>query len=528
MLTGIKCDWSYAGTQAAKISRWVGCARVVYSGKCQQHEYERALIRKIPSVDRVEINKEFAFLKTENSPWLNDCPSGILRNAATIWYKSFVRFMRGQAKPPRPKKRGDGDYIWVTQDLFHIEPHGQHWRVWIGTESQRKALSVLGEMIPQIQAAVSEVAAWLACENIPEKLQKSLAKSKALLDKTLATALAKRQAIHDDPHTIGWVTVKPHRFIVEPPKSLWIKRKAGQWRLSFSYEDGHVAEPLELDAWRKHYQALSEAEALAMTCGIDRNVGRPFQTHEHYYGLSRKAKEQIAVAERKLRYQQKHLARQQKGSKARAKTKKKIGQLHERISNIRNDFLHKATTDLSLKEVFQVYALERLRLKHMTKRPKAKRCPSTGKWLRNRAKAKAALNRSMLGNGLGRFDELLSYKTARQGKVVVYINPQNTSRECAECGYIHENNRQKTLFHCLQCGHRDHADRNAGRVIRKRALTQLRDSGMELSDKGVLSPRSTLGSGFCEKPHASVRDLAQTNKTLRKTDQATPDRHCAA
>ncbi|MBT2446773.1 transposase, partial [Streptomyces sp. ISL-43] len=42
---------------------------------------------------------------------------------------------------------------------------------------------------------------------------------------------------------------------------------------------------------------------------------------------------------------------------------------------------------------------------------------------------------------------------------IVAVDPRNTSRQCPECGYTDKENRPtQEKFHCLACGHHDHAD----------------------------------------------------------------------
>jgi IS605 OrfB family transposase len=64
----------------------------------------------------------------------------------------------------------------------------------------------------------------------------------------------------------------------------------------------------------------------------------------------------------------------------------------------------------------------------------------------------------------------IAYKAVLAGVPVVLVDPANTSRECAECGYIDKRNRpNQSTFRCLGCGHTGHADVNAARVISGRA-----------------------------------------------------------
>ena len=67
----------------------------------------------------------------------------------------------------------------------------------------------------------------------------------------------------------------------------------------------------------------------------------------------------------------------------------------------------------------------------------------------------------------------IEYKARRAGISVIPVDPKYTSQTCAECGHYEKDNRHtQASFHCKVCGHKDHADRNAARNIRARALCQ--------------------------------------------------------
>ena len=68
----------------------------------------------------------------------------------------------------------------------------------------------------------------------------------------------------------------------------------------------------------------------------------------------------------------------------------------------------------------------------------------------------------------------IAYKAILAGVPVIAVDPRNTSRECSACGYIDKRNRpNQSTFRCLACGHAEHADINAARVIAGRATSKL-------------------------------------------------------
>ncbi len=67
----------------------------------------------------------------------------------------------------------------------------------------------------------------------------------------------------------------------------------------------------------------------------------------------------------------------------------------------------------------------------------------------------------------------IEYKAKRVGIHIEPVDPKYTSQTCAECGHCEKDNRPtQASFQCKVCGHKDHADRNAARNIRARALCQ--------------------------------------------------------
>jgi len=67
------------------------------------------------------------------------------------------------------------------------------------------------------------------------------------------------------------------------------------------------------------------------------------------------------------------------------------------------------------------------------------------------------------------FNRLLNYveyKAAEHGIAVVETDPRNTSKRCAECGFVADANRpSRDTFECQQCGNRNHADYNAAKNV---------------------------------------------------------------
>src|SRR6266516_916397 len=145
-------------------------------------------------------------------------------------------------------------------------------------------------------------------------------------------------------------------------------------------------------------------------------------------------------------------------------TYKQIAKLRARQARRRADWLHKQTTDLAKNH--GMYVVEDLQIRNMTRSARG----TTAKPGRN-VRAKAGLNRSILGMAWGTTGRMLAYKCPAHGGAFVKVNPRYSSIECAECGHIDRDNRVgQAQFRCRRCGHRANADVNAARVVLARGL----------------------------------------------------------
>ena len=68
----------------------------------------------------------------------------------------------------------------------------------------------------------------------------------------------------------------------------------------------------------------------------------------------------------------------------------------------------------------------------------------------------------------------INYLAAKQGKIVIKVNPKYSSTECRNCGNIDKSNRDGEKFICIECGYHEHADIGAAKTIRDRALEMVR------------------------------------------------------
>ena len=154
---------------------------------------------------------------------------------------------------------------------------------------------------------------------------------------------------------------------------------------------------------------------------------------------------------KKLIREQRRLSRKIKGSNNRDKQRIKVAKVHEKITNQRNDFLHKLSTMLVREN--QTICIEDLSVKNMVRNHKLARSISSASW--------------------SKFFEMLEYKSEWYGSTVVRI-PTNypSSQTCGYCGY--KNSLVKNLsvrkWECPNCGKHHDRDINAARNILNKGL----------------------------------------------------------
>jgi putative transposase len=206
----------------------------------------------------------------------------------------------------------------------------------------------------------------------------------------------------------------------EPSSVTVIKDGANRYFLSFVVE----VQPIQLDA--KH-----------ISVGIDLGI----KTFAVMSNGEKAVSPCYKALDRKVRKLQKKLARQQKDSRRRNKTRIQIAKLHNRIADTRKDFLHKLSTKVVSEN--QTIVLEDLNVSGMVK---------------NRKLAKA-----ISLQGWREFRVLVEAKSEKFGRTFVVISRwEPTSQTCSDCGYKWGKiDLSVRSVLCLNCGTEQDRDENA-------------------------------------------------------------------
>lgn len=148
---------------------------------------------------------------------------------------------------------------------------------------------------------------------------------------------------------------------------------------------------------------------------------------------------------KKLKRKQRQLSRKKKGSRNREKTKNKISKLHYRISNIRKDCLHKATSEIIQKN--NVIILEDLKISNMMKNHK--------------------LAQAISDVGMSEFRRMIDYKSVWNRRLIIYADQYfPSSKQCSCCGHKKDKlGLDERTYSCSNCGMEIDRDLNAAKNL---------------------------------------------------------------
>ena len=209
---------------------------------------------------------------------------------------------------------------------------------------------------------------------------------------------------------IGDIKIKVHREVNGNIKQIQIKK--------------------EIDRW---CAIIITDEKKQITCG-NKIIGIDLGINNYIVDSNGNKIENPKILEKnlkKLKHLNKELSRKKKGSNNRKKARIRLQKLHLKISNQRDDFLHKLTTKL-VKDC-KIIVMEDLNIKQMSQQ-------------------RYFNARNMMDASWSKFAQLLDYKAESAGCQIVRVNPRNTSKTCSQCGNIQDMPLYKRTYECANCG----------------------------------------------------------------------------
>jgi putative transposase len=240
------------------------------------------------------------------------------------------------------------------------------------------------------------------------------------------------------PGNIGVVKAKIHRLIEGKIKTVTVsKTPSGKYFASILTELEEETPTITegkiygIDLGLKHFAVVTDGKKISK-----------YDNPKH-----------LAKHEKNLKRKQKKLARKQKGSNSRNRYRKVVAKVYERVSNSRQDFLHKLSYKLVSDS--QAVIVENLHVKGMVRNHK--------------------LAKSISDAGWGTFTNFLAYKLERKGGELIEIDRWfPSSKLCSNCFYqVSEMPLDVREWTCPHCGTHHDRDGNAAINIRAEGIRML-------------------------------------------------------
>ena len=249
---------------------------------------------------------------------------------------------------------------------------------------------------------------------------------------------------------IGDVKLKLSRPVPGKLKTCTIKREVDHWYVvltsEFEKEVKQATElkPVALDLGVKRFAVLGTVEPSTQ------NIEEVLESKNYKHEIIDNPKH-LKRSEKRLKRAHRKLSLTKKGSPERRKTKKALNKVYRKITNQRNDFLHKLSRKI-VNEYNQIF-LEDLNINSMLRKHWVSKEISDASW--------------------GRFVNYISYKAEEAGKGVYPLSPKDSSRTCYKCGYVKGDLELKDRsWTCSVCGSQHDRDVNAAFELLNRGLKE--------------------------------------------------------
>lgn len=238
---------------------------------------------------------------------------------------------------------------------------------------------------------------------------------------------------------VGWVKIRVDREFEGLIKSCTVKQvPSGKYFVSVLFNDRTENLPLQeinpdttvgIDLGLKDFCILSTGEKVINSHCLKENL-------------------------KKLKVLQHRMSKKTKGSNRRRKARLKVAKQHEKVSNIRKDFLQKLSTRLTDESQVSAICLETLNISGMMKNHKLAQAMGDVSWYS--------------------FVQMLTYKAECKGINILRIGQFEPSSKMCTCGHI---NQELTLkdreWTCPNCGTHHDRDILAANNIKRIALADL-------------------------------------------------------
>lgn len=241
------------------------------------------------------------------------------------------------------------------------------------------------------------------------------------------------------------VRLKMHRQLFGTPLRLAIKRDGrGRWFAIIVVKLPDVFGPVT-------------PGTIGLDLGIADQVTDSNGLHYGKIGPERKSAHNRSKIERQL-------ARCRRGSNRRRKVLARLSKVRQREADSRRT-QHFQLASRIVKNAPGIIVVEKLAVKNMMRSAKGTiENPGIN------VAAKSGLNRSLQDSALAQFVEILTDKAESAGRLVIAVDPKNTSQDCSGCGSKVKKNLSQRQHVCPDCGLSLHRDHNAAINVLRRGV----------------------------------------------------------
>jgi putative transposase len=190
-----------------------------------------------------------------------------------------------------------------------------------------------------------------------------------------------------------------------------------------------------------------EAPKTGKAVGIDVGIEKLLTTSDGEYLPNLRPYER---ALKKVRHLHRELSRKKFLSKNWFKAKRRLARAYEHLANLRRDLYMKVGEYLAMK--YDVVVMEDIDVEKLV------------------GKSYRKLRMRLYDAAFGELKRIIKYQVEKYGKRFVLVDPANSSRECARCGFIVEDLKlDDRVFVCPVCGWVVDRDFNAALNVLRRA-----------------------------------------------------------
>ncbi|MEZ4726458.1 MAG: transposase [Caldilineaceae bacterium] len=262
---------------------------------------------------------------------------------------------------------------------------------------------------------------------------------------------------------LGSIKIKMHRELCGQPKLVTVRRAStGKWFATISCAPdggclpGAESNPLPKSA---RFAGVDVGLQSFATLSTGEKIANP--------RFFKKEQDALAKAQRKM-------SKLAKGTPERAKCRKVVSRIHERITHKRTDFAHQESRRLV--NTYGVIVFEKLAIQEMTSQHKQV--------------FGHKLNQSIADVAWSQLAQFTAYKAADAGRLFLQVDPRNTSKRCSRCQSIVPKDLSVRVHDCPHCGLRLDRDHNAAINILALGLQSVNAS---LLDEVVEAPGFSPG-----------------------------------